>query len=399
MKLASRMEDFKPSPLIAVRAKVAEMKAQGRDIVNLGAGEPDFDTPENVKEAAIEAIRRGETKYTPIDGTVAMKQAIADKFKRDNGLDFSLDQVMAGAGGKQVIFNAFSATLDAGDEVLLPAPFYMSYPGIIMLAGGVAVTVPCTGEDGMKLHPDDLRKAITPKSRWLVVNSPSNPSGATYRRDELRALADVLLEHPHVNVMSDDIYEHVLYDGVEFVTMAQVEPRFAERTLTVNGASKSYAMTGWRLGYAGGPVDLIKAMAKVQSQVTVNPSSISQAAAVEALNGPQDVVRERTAVFQARRDMVVAMLNQATGITCRRPEGAFYVYPHCAGAIGKKAPDGKTIETDVDFVTYLLEAEGVVAMPGTIFGLSPHFRISFAASDAELEEACRRIQRAAAALK
>ena len=398
MKLASRMEDFKPSPMIAVRLKVTEMKARGRDIVNLGAGEPDFDTPEHIKDAAAEAMRRGETKYTPVEGTRAMKQAIVDKFKRDNGLEFSLDQVMAGSGGKQVIFNAFMATLDVGDEVLLPAPFYMSYPGMIMLAGGVPVTVPSTGEDRVKLLPDDLRKAITPRSRWLVINSPNNPSGATYEPDELRAIGEVLLEHPHVNLMSDDIYEHILFDGRGFATMARVEPRLAGRILTVNGASKAYAMTGWRLGYAGGPADLIRAMAKIQSQVTVNPSSITQAAAVEALNGPQDVVRERTAVFQDRRDKVVAMLNQAAGISCRRPEGAFYVYPDCAGVIGRKTTDGKTIETDMDFVTHLLEAEGVVAMPGTIFGLSPHFRISIAASEAELEEACRGIQRAAAAL-
>ncbi len=399
MKLASRMEDFKPSPLIAVRLKVARMKAEGRDIVNLGTGDPDFDTPEHVKRAAAEAMGRGETKYTPVDGTAAMKQAIVQKFERDNGLEFSLDQVMAGAGAKQIIFNAFMATLDGGDEVLLPAPFYMSYPGMIMLAGGVPVTVPCSGEDGVKLHPGDLRKAITPRTRWLVVNSPNNPSGAAYGREELRAISEVLLEHPHVNLMSDDIYEHLTYDGVEFVTMAQVEPRLAGRTLTVNGISKAYAMTGWRLGYAGGPAGLIKAMAKVQSQVTVNPSSITQAAAIEALNGPQEVVRERTAVFQGRRDRVVAMLNQAAGITCRRPDGAFYAYPNCAGVIGRKTADGKTIGSDVDFVAHLLEAEGVVAMPGALFGLSPYFRISFAASEAELEEACRRIQRASAALQ
>jgi len=392
------MDDFKPSPIMAVRIKVAGMKAAGRDVINLSAGEPDFDTPDAIKTAAIEAIGRGETKYTAADGTPAMKRAIITKFRRDNDLEFEPEEVMAGGGGKQVIFNAFMATCNPGDEVLLPTPFYMSYPGIIMLSGGVPTPLACSGEGGFKLLPADLARAITARTRWLVVNSPNNPTGAAYTRDELAALAAVLLDHPHVNVMSDDIYEHITFDDVPFVTMAQVEPRLRDRILTVNGASKAYAMTGWRLGFAGGPAELIKAMAKVQSQVTVNPSSVSQAAAVEAFEGPLDVVRERTAVFQERRDMVVAMLNQATGLQCRRPEGAFYVYPNCAGTIGRKTPEGKTIETDGDFIDYVLESEGVVGMPGAMFGLSPYFRLSIASSAAELEEACIRIQRACAAL-
>ena len=398
MLLASRMDRFKPSPLVAVNARVAELRAGGREIIHLGAGEPDFDTPDNVKAAANQAIARGETKYTAFDGTPALKQAIVDKFRRENGLEFGLDEVIAGGGGKHIIFNAFMATLDAGSEVLLPTPYYMSYPGIVMLAEGVPVPLPCSGSGGVKLLPEDLEKAITGNTRWLVINSPNNPSGAVYTRAELAALGEVLLAHPHVNLLSDDIYERIIFEGAAFFTMAQVEPRLKDRTLTMNGASKTYAMTGWRLGYAGGPAELIKAMTKVQSQVSVHASSISQAATVEALNGPQDVVGERAALFEKRRDMVVAMLNQSAGLECRRPEGSFYVYPSCAGLIGRTAPDGRTIDTDTDFVTYVLESENVVAMPGALFGLSPHFRISIAAADAQLEEACRRIQRASAAL-
>lgn len=398
-RLALRMESFKPSPMVAVTKRIAELRQEGRDVIGLNAGEPDFDTPDNVKEAAIRAVRAGETKYTPVDGTPALKAAIAAKFKRENGLDYAPDQVMAGTGGKQIIHNALKATLDPGDEVLLPAPAWMSYPGMVALAQGTPVFQPCSGDDGQKLLPDDLERAIGPKTRMVILNSPNNPSGAAYSRGELKALARVLLKHPRVLVMSDDIYEHLLYDGLAFATIAEVEPRLFERTVTVNGVSKTYAMTGWRLGYAGGPRDVIQAMVKVQSQCTSNPSSIAQAAAVEALDGPQDFVRERCEIFRDRRDLVVAMLNQARGLRCRKPEGAFYAYPDCKGVIGQRRPDGRPIETDRDFVAYLLEQEGVAAMPGELFGLSPYFRVSFAASTEHLEEACRRIQRACAALR
>ena len=396
--LSSRMGRFKPSPMIGVVARINELKAQGRDIISLNAGEPDFDTPDTVKDAAVAAMRRGETKYTAVDGTPALKQAIIEKFRRENGLDYAPGQVMASAGAKQVIFNAFMATLEEGDAVILPAPYWMSYPGKIMLGDGVPVPVPCGEEHGLKLQPDDLARAITPKTKWVVLNSPNNPSGATYTADELKALAAVLLDHDHVWIMCDDIYEHILYDGRTFATMAQAEPRLFDRTLTVNGVSKAYAMTGWRLGYGGGPEELIKAMVKVQSQCTTNANSVSQAATIEALNGPQDSVRERTAAFQERRDLVVSMLNQAKGLRCRSPEGSFYAYPNCAGVIGRKTPAGDAIGDDRDFAGYLLEGEGVAAMAGTLFGLSPYIRVSFAASMDELEEACKRIQRACAAL-
>lgn len=397
--LAQSLARIKPSPTIAVTQKARELKEAGRDVIGLGAGEPDFDTPDNIKQAAIAAIQAGDTKYTAVDGTPALKKAICAKFKRENGLDYTPDQVTVGTGGKQVLFNALMATLDPADEVIVPAPYWVSYPDMVLLCGGAPVTVDCPPEKGFKLQPADLEKAITPKTKWLILNSPNNPTGAAYSEAEMKALTDVLVRHPHVWVMTDDMYEHLVYDGFRFVTPAQVEPRLHDRTLTVNGVSKAYAMTGWRIGYAAGPKDLIKAMAKVQSQSTSNPSSVSQAAAVEALNGPQDFIDERAEAFRGRRDLVVSMLNQANGITCHRPEGAFYVYPSCAGAIGKKTPDGKLIETDEDFVTYLLESEGVAVVQGSAFGMAPFFRVSYATSTEALEEACLRIQRAAGALR
>jgi aspartate aminotransferase len=396
--IASRIGRIKPSPTVAAGQKARELRAQGRDIISLDAGEPDFDTPDSIKEAAIAAIRAGQTKYTTVDGTPALKEAICAKFKRENGLDYTPAQINVGVGGKHVLYNALMATLDAGDEVIVPAPYWVSYPDMAILADGTPVFVECPAETGFKLRPEALERAITPRTKWLVLNSPSNPTGAAYTSDELKALADVLLRHPQVYILNDDMYEHLVYDGFRFSTIAQVEPRLYDRTLTVNGVSKAYAMTGWRIGYAGGPVDLIKAMAKIQSQSTTNPSSISQAAAVAALNGPQDFIPERAAVFQERRDLVVGMLNQANGITCHRPEGAFYVYPSCAGTIGKKTPDGKVIESDQDFADYLLMEAGVSVVFGAAFGLSPFFRISYATSTALLEEACRRIQRACGAL-
>ena len=397
--LADSLSRIKPSPTIAVSQKARELKAAGRDVISLGAGEPDFDTPDNIKEAAIEAIRRGETKYTAVDGIPELKAAIVEKFRRDNGLEYETAQITVGNGGKQVLYNAFMATLNPGDEVIIPAPYWVSYPDMVLLAGGTPVIVETTLENNFKLTPEDLEKAITDRTKWFLFNSPSNPSGAAYTRDELKALTDVLMRHPHVWVMSDDIYEHLVYDDFEFVTPAQVEPGLFERTLTVNGVAKAYAMTGWRIGYAGGPTELIRAMGKLQSQSTSNPCSISQWAAVEALNGPQDFIAESNRVYKARRDMVVKLLNEAEGITCPTPEGAFYVYPSIAGCIGRKTPDGKVIETDEDFVTALLEAEGVAAVHGAAFGTSPNFRVSYATSTEALEEACKRIQRFCAALK
>lgn len=397
--LAERLSRIKPSPTIAVTTKARELKAAGRDVIGLGAGEPDFDTPENVKRAAIAAIERGDTKYTAVDGTPELKQAIAAKFKRDNGLSYAPEQITVGTGGKQVLYNALMATLDPGDEVIIPAPFWVSYPDMALLAEGEPVVVPCSQNAGFKLQAEDLEQAITGKTKWLILNSPSNPTGAAYTADELKALAEVLLRHPQVYVMTDDMYEKLIYDGFEFATLAQVEPKLLSRTLTVNGVSKAYAMTGWRIGFAGGPVELIKAMAKIQSQSTSNPSSVSQAAAVEALNGTQEFIPDNNAVFRERRDLVVDALNTCPGLSCSRPEGAFYVYPSCAGAIGKTTPQGKKIESDEDFVTYLLEDEGVAAVQGAAFGLSPYFRISYATSTEALEEACKRIKRACEALK
>ena len=396
--IAESLSRIKPSPTIAVSNKARELKAAGHDVIGLGAGEPDFDTPDNIKEAAIRAIRAGETKYTAVDGTPALKQAIAAKFKRENGLDYAPSQITVGTGGKQVLYNALMATLNPGDEVLIPTPYWVSYPDMVLLAGGEPRFVEATAETGFKLAPAALDAALGPRTKWLILNSPSNPSGAAYTRDEMKALTDVMMAHAHVWVMTDDMYEHLVYDNFVFSTAAEVEPGLYDRTLTVNGVSKAYAMTGWRIGYAGGPEDLIKAMAKIQSQTTSNPSSISQAAAVEALSGPQGYIAERAAAFKERRDLVVDMLNQAPGIHCHRPEGAFYVYPSCAGLMGKKTPDGKMIESDLDFVTYLLEGAGVACVHGEAFGLSPHFRISYATDSAALREACGRIQRACAEL-
>lgn len=396
--VSDRLSRIKPSPTIAVTNKARELKAAGRDVIGLGAGEPDFDTPEFIKDAAKAAMDAGETKYTAVDGTPALKDAIIEKFKRDNDLEYTRDQITVGTGGKQVLYNALMASVNPGDEVIIPAPYWVSYPDMVLLAEGVPVPVECSKENEFKLTAQDLEQAITPKTKWLIFNSPSNPTGGAYTKEELKSLTDVLLKHPHVYVMTDDMYEHLVYDGFKYFTPAQVEPELYNRTLTCNGVSKSYAMTGWRIGYAAGPKDLIKAMAKIQSQSTSNPSSISQAAALAALNGDQSFLAERNAVFKERRDMVVDMLNAADGIECLKPEGAFYVYPSCEGVIGKKTPDGKTIETDEDFVTYLLESEGVACVQGTAFGLAPYFRISYATSTENLKEACTRIQRACSAL-
>ncbi|MDG5494135.1 pyridoxal phosphate-dependent aminotransferase [Niveispirillum sp. BGYR6] len=397
--LADRLSRIKPSPTIAVTSKARALKAAGRDVIGLGAGEPDFDTPENIRAAGIRAIEGGQTRYTDVDGTPELKKAICAKFLRENGLTYTPDQVTVGVGGKQVLYNALMATLNAGDEVIIPAPYWVSYPDMVQLAEGTPVSVACPAENGFKLQPADLEAAITPKTKWLILNSPSNPTGAAYTADELKALGAVLLRHAHVYIMTDDMYEHLVYDDFKFTTIAQVVPELYDRTLTVNGVSKSYSMTGWRIGYAAGPKALIKAMGVIQSQSTSNPTSISQAAAVEALNGPQDFIKERAAVFQKRRDLVVSMLNQASGLHCPNPEGAFYVYPSCAGTIGKTAPTGKVIETDEDFASELLEAEGVAVVHGAAFGLSPFFRISYATSTEVLEEACTRIQRFCGSLK
>ncbi|MEQ9143686.1 MAG: pyridoxal phosphate-dependent aminotransferase [Parvibaculaceae bacterium] len=396
--ISDALSRIKPSATIAATQKARDLKAQGRDVIGLGAGEPDFDTPDNIKDAAIEAIRKGETKYTAVDGIPELKQAICAKFKRENGLDYKPEQAFVAPGGKPIIFNAMIATLNPGDEAIIPAPYWVSYPDIVLLAGGQPVFVETTLENKFKLTPEALEAAITPKTKWFFFNSPSNPSGAAYTRDELKALTDVLVKHEHVWILTDDMYEHLVYDDFEFTTPAQVEPKLYDRTLTMNGVSKAYAMTGWRIGYCAGPVELIKAMTKVQSQSTSNPTSISQWAAVEALNGPQDFIPERAKVFKERRDLVVSMLNQATGLTCPTPEGAFYVYPSCEGCLGKKTPEGKVIESDEDFAIALIEAEGVSVVHGAAFGLSPFFRISYATSTEALTEACTRIQRFCASL-
>lgn len=396
--LAERLSRIKPSPTNALTGKVLELKAAGRDIIGLGAGEPDFETPDNVKEAGIRAIREGDTRYTPIPGTMALRQAICGKFERENALDYAPDEVIVSCGGKQVLYNAFVATLDEGDEVVIPTPYWVSYPDMTLLAGGTPVFVDGKEELGFRITPEDLEAAIGPRTKWVLINSPSNPSGAAYTADELAALCEVVRRHEHVWILTDDMYEHIVYDGFGFATPAAVDPSLKDRTLTVNGVSKAYCMTGWRLGYAAGPKELIRAMTVVQSQSSTHTSSISQAAAVEALNGPQDFLAKNARAFQERRDLCVSMLNQASGLRCGTPEGAFYLYISCAGTIGRKTPDGATIENDTDFVTYLLESEGVAVVQGAAFGLSPYFRISYAASNAELEEACRRIQRACAAL-
>ncbi len=396
--LSATLDRVKPSPTIAVTTKAAELKAAGRDVIGLGAGEPDFDTPQNIKDAAIAAIHDGKTKYTAVDGIPELKQAICAKFKRDNGLDYTPSQVSVGTGGKQILYNALMATLNEGDEVVIPAPYWVSYPDMVLLAGGTPVIAEASLQTGFKLTADQLEAAISDKTKWLIFNSPSNPTGAGYTRDELKELTDVLMRHPHVWVMTDDMYEHLVYDDFEFCTPAEVEPRLYDRTLTVNGVSKAYAMTGWRIGYAAGPEKLIGAMRKVQSQSTSNPCSISQWAAVEALNGTQDFIAPNNKMFARRRDLVVEMLNAAEGIACPVPDGAFYVYPSIAGCIGKTSAGGTKITDDETFATALLEETGVAVVFGAAFGLSPNFRVSYATSDEALKEACGRIQQFCAGL-
>jgi aspartate aminotransferase len=392
--LADSLRRVKPSATIAVTDKARVLKAAGRNVIGLGVGEPDFDTPDNIKQAAVKAIESGKaSKYTAVDGIPELKAAIVRKFKRENGLDYKPSQIIVGTGGKQVLYNAFMATLNPGDEVIIPAPYWVSYPDMVLLAGGEPVEVKTTLESGYKLSAEALEKAITPKTKWFLLNSPSNPTGAAYTRAELQALTDVLVKHPHVWVMTDDMYEHLVYDDFQYFTPAQIEPKLYERTLTINGVSKAYCMTGWRIGYAGGPEPLIKAMAMIQSQSTSNPTAVSQWASVEALDGPQDFIPKHNKIFKERRDLVVSMLNQAKGIECPRPEGAFYVYPSCAGTIGKTSPSGKVIANDEDFVTELLESEGVAVVQGSAFGLGPAFRISYATKTSDLEDACKRIQR------
>jgi aspartate aminotransferase len=397
--LASRLGRIKPSATIAISAKAAALKAAGKNIIALSFGEPDFDTPQNIKDAAIKAIQAGDTKYTAVDGTPKLKEAIVNKFKRENGLTYTPKQISVGTGGKQVLYNAFMATLNPGDEVIIPAPYWVSYPDMVLLAEGTPVIVPCTQATGFKLKAADLEAAITPKTKWVLLNSPSNPSGAAYTYAELKAITEVLVRHPHVWILTDDMYEHLVYDDFKFCTPAQIEPSLYDRTLTMNGVSKAYCMTGWRIGYAGGPEALIKAMGELQGQSTSNPSSISQAAAVEALNGPQDFIAINNAEFKKRRNLVVSMLNQAQGLNCHTPEGAFYVYPSCAALIGATTPTGGVIASDADVATYLLESQGVAIVHGSAFGLAPHFRISYAASTTLLEEACTRIQKACGDLK
>jgi aspartate aminotransferase len=397
--ISDALSRIKPSPTIGISNVAREMKAAGKDVIALSAGEPDFDTPQHIKDAAIAAIQRGETKYTAVDGIPELKAAICRKFERENGLKYKPSQVTVGTGGKQVLFNALVATINPGDEVIIPAPYWVSYPDIVSFAGGTPVPLPTTAAHGFKVQPEDLEKAITKKTKWLIFNSPSNPSGAAYSRDELKKVTDVLVKHPHVWVLTDDMYEHLVYDDFKFVTPAQVEPSLYDRTLTMNGVSKAYCMTGWRIGYAAGPEQLIKAMGTLQSQSTTNPSAISQWAALAALDGPQDFIAKHNVSFKSRRDLIVGMLNQANGIKCPTPEGAFYVYPSCAGTLGKTAPSGKKIENDEDFAKELLAAEGVAVVHGAAFGSSPAFRISYATSEKELEDAGRRIQRFCGNLK
>ncbi|HEY1707747.1 MAG TPA: pyridoxal phosphate-dependent aminotransferase [Rhizomicrobium sp.] len=391
--LSESLGRIQPSPTIAVTQKARDLKAAGRDVIGLGAGEPDFDTPDNIKEAAIAAIRRGETKYTAVEGIPELRAAVAKKFKRENDLTYTPAQCFVGPGGKSVIYAAMMATLNPGDEVICIAPYWVSYPDIVLLGGGRPVIVDARIEDGFRLTPEALEKAITPKTKWLIFNQPSNPTGACYTREQLKGLTDVLLKHPHVWILTDDMYEHLVYGGFKFTSIAAAERRLYDRTLTMNGVSKAYSMTGWRIGYCGGPEPLIKAMTKLQSQSVSNPTSISQWASVEALNGPQDFIAKFQKIFEERRDLVVSMLNQAAGMECPKPEGAFYVYPSIRKLIGKATPDGKTIATDEDFAGALLESEGVAVVHGAAFGLSPFFRISYATSNELLEEACRRIQR------
>jgi aspartate aminotransferase len=397
--LSDTLARVKPSPTIAVTTKAAALKSEGRDVIGLGAGEPDFDTPQNIKDAAKRAIDAGKTKYTPVDGIPELKAAICSKFLRENGLTYTPQQVSVGTGGKQILYNALMATCNPGDEVIIPAPYWVSYPDMVLLAGGTPVAVECGIETDFKLTPEQLEAAITPKTKWFIFNSPSNPTGAGYTRTELKALTDVLMRHPHVWIMSDDMYEHLVFDDFEFSSPAEIEPGLYGRTLTCNGVSKAYAMTGWRIGYAAGPVALIKAMGTIQSQSTSNPCSVSQYAALEAISGPQDFLAPNRKLFQGRRDLVVSMLNQAKGIRCPRPEGAFYVYPDISGCIGKITPAGTVITDDEVFATALLEETGVAVVFGAAFGLSPNFRVSYATSDEVLREACSRIQRFCASLK
>jgi aspartate aminotransferase len=398
--LKDSLSRIKPSATMAVTDKARALKAAGRDVIGLGAGEPDFDTPDNIKKAAIKAIESGRaSKYTAVEGLAELKTAVIGKFKRENNLDYKPNQIIISTGGKQVLYNALMVTLNPGDEVIIPAPYWVSYPDMVLLAGGEPVIVPSRMEDGFKIKPEALEKAITPRTKWIIFNSPSNPTGAAYTKAELKTITDVLLRHPHVWVMTDDMYEHLVYDDFKFATPAEIEPNLYERTLTINGVSKAYCMTGWRIGYAGGRADLIKAMSMLQSQSTSNPVAVSQWASVEALNGPQDFIAKHNAIFKERRDICVSMLNQSNGLHCPRPEGAFYVYPSCAGTMGKTAPSGKKLATDEDFVSELLEAEGVAVVQGTPFGFGPAFRISYATKTEDLEEACRRIQRFCGNLK
>ena len=388
--ISNSLKRIKPSPTIAVSQKARELKAAGKDIIGLGAGEPDFDTPDNIKQAAIDAINRGDTKYTAVDGTPALKKAIVDKFQRENSLEYTIDQITVGAGGKHVIYNAMMATLNEGDEVIIPAPYWVSYPDMVLLAGGIPIILECNQKQEFKINPAELDKIITPKTKWIILNSPSNPTGACYTEKDIREIAEVLVKYPHVYILSDDIYEHVTYEGFKFFTIAQINS-LKERVLTMNGVSKAYSMTGWRIGYAAGPKEIIKAIAKIQSQSTTNPSSISQAAAVEALNGTQDFIKERANSFQKRRDFVVKALNDIDGIECLNPGGAFYVFPSCKGLIGKKDTKGNELKTDTDFVQSLLDDSGVAVVQGSAFGLEGFFRISYATSMENLKKALKKI--------
>ncbi|AFX99538.1 aminotransferase class I and II family protein [Candidatus Endolissoclinum faulkneri L2] len=397
--LAKRVSRLKPSPTIAVNNKVIELKAAGYDIISLGAGEPDFDTPQHIRQAAKAAIDKGLTRYTNVGGTIELKEAISLKFKNNNSLNYACNQIVAANGCKQVLYNAFAATLEPGDKVIIPSPYWVSYPDMVILADGEPIFINCPQEKGFKLQPEDLEQAITPKTKWLILNSPSNPTGAGYTYAEMRNITNVLMQHPHIHIITDDIYEHIVYDGFKFYTPVQVEPGIYDRTLTINGMSKAYCMTGWRIGYAGGPVNLIKAMTDIQSQSTSNPCSISQAASVAGLMGDHNFIAENNKIFRKRRDLVVSMLNQADGIECTVPEGAFYAYPSIKGCIGSTAPSGKKINNDDDFVSALLDSEGVATVQGCVFGMSPYFRISYATSTVLLKEACSRIQRFCASLK
>jgi len=392
--IAERMSLIKPSPTMAVTKMAAEMKAAGKDIIGLGAGEPDFDTPDHIKNAAIEAIKNGETKYTAVDGTPALKKAIAKKFYKDNSIEYNIDEIIVSVGGKQVLYNALMSSLNPGDEVIIPSPFWVSYPDMVSLAGGVPIIVEGKEKNNFKIQPEDIRDKISTKTKWIIINSPSNPTGSSYSKEELRDIGNLLLEYENIFVMSDDIYEKIIYDDFKFFSLAEVVPELKDRILTVNGVSKAYAMTGWRIGYAGGPKHLITAMSKLQSQSTSNPSSISQAAALAALEGPEEFLLERNERFKNRRDMVVKMLNECDGLSCIKPSGAFYVYPSCSGIIGKSSKEGKLIENSIDFSSYLLESVGVAVVPGSAFGADPFFRISYATSESILEEACNRIKKA-----